>query len=137
MPLRQETAAAPAAPLTRLPADAAARHTLRLVLDSLDEMKAENVVSIDVTGKTPMTDFMVVASGRSHRHVSAIADRLMRDLKTGGLDGVKAEGLASCDWVLIDSGDVVVHLFRPEVREFYNLEKMWSADAAKNVQIVS
>lgn len=137
MPFSQETAAATAASPTRLPADAAARHTLDLVLRSLDEMKAEDVATVDVTGKTPMTDFMVVASGRSHRHVSSIAERLLRDLKTGQIEGVKAEGLTACDWVLIDSGDVIVHIFRPEVREFYNLEKMWSADAPQAVQVVS
>ncbi len=136
MPLSHETAAAPAAPLAGPGADDAAR-ALQIVLDSLADSKAEDVVAIDVTGKTPLADHMVVASGRSHRHVGAVADRLLRDLKTGHVDGVKAEGLSACDWVLIDSGDVVVHIFRPEVREFYNLEKMWSVDAPQNVQVVS
>ncbi len=70
---------------------------------------------------------MVIASGRSHRHVSAIADHLLKAFKDAGFSGVRVEGLASADWVLIDSGDVIVHVFRPEVREFYNLEKMWQA----------
>jgi len=73
---------------------------------------------------------MVVASGRSHRHVGAIADHLLRDLKEGGFGNARVEGLPQCDWVLIDAGDVIVHVFRPEVRSFYNLEKMWAADAA-------
>lgn len=71
---------------------------------------------------------MVVTSGRSHRHVNAVADRLLRDLKDAGLGTPKVEGLPSCDWVLIDIGDVIVHIFRPEVRDFYALEKMWQAN---------
>jgi ribosome-associated protein len=101
---------------------------LNTVLKSLSDAKAENVVSIDLTGKTPIADFMIVASGRSNRHVGAIADQLVKKLKETGCRGVAIEGLPHCDWVLIDSGDVVVHVFRPEVREFYNLEKMWLAD---------
>jgi ribosome-associated protein len=109
---------------------------LALVLDSLEDSKAEEIVAIDVTGKTPIADHMVVASGRSHRHVGAIADHLMRDLKTGGVKAVQAEGLNSCDWVLVDAGDVVVHIFRPEVRLFYNLEKMWQMDSPSHVEVV-
>jgi ribosome-associated protein len=109
---------------------------LAVVLGSLDDMKAEDIVAIDVTGKTPLADHMVVASGRSHRHVGAVADRLLRDLKDAGAKGVRAEGLSSCDWVLIDAGDVVVHIFRPEVRQFYNLEKMWQMDSASRVELV-
>ncbi len=71
---------------------------------------------------------MVIASGRSQRHVSAIADHIMRTLKKNGHGKIAVEGLTACDWVLIDAGDVILHLFRPEVREFYNLEKMWSVD---------
>jgi ribosome-associated protein len=78
---------------------------------------------------------MVVASGRSHRHVGAIADRLVSDLKDAGFGNATVEGLDSCDWVLVDAGDVIVHVFRPEVRQFYHLEKMWSAEpAATRVQ---
>ncbi len=86
------------------------------------------MVSIDLQGKTTVADAMVIASGRSHRHVSAMCDHLARRLKEAGLGSVRIEGLPHCDWVLIDAGDVVVHLFRPEVRTFYNLEKMWSVD---------
>ncbi len=68
---------------------------------------------------------MIVASGRSHRHVGAVADHLLRDIKSSGFPAAKVEGLPACDWVLLDAGDIIVHIFRPEVREFYNLEKMW------------
>lgn len=101
---------------------------LALVLKSLDEDKAEDVVSIDLAGKTPMADFMVVATGRSQRHVGAVADHLVRRLKEEGLGNARVEGMKQGDWVLIDGGDVVIHVFRPEVREFYKLEKMWSAN---------
>lgn len=101
---------------------------LNSVLKSLDDSKAEDVVPIDIAGKSPLSDHMVVASGRSHRHVGAIADRLITDLKEAGIQP-RAEGLPHCDWVLIDAGDVVVHIFRPEVRDFYNLEKMWQIEA--------
>ena len=97
-----------------------------LVLASLDDDKAEDVVSIDLEGKSSVTDVMVIASGRSNRHVGAIADHIIRKLKEVGHGRAKVEGLKTCDWVLIDAGDVIVHIFRPEVREFYDLEKMWS-----------
>jgi ribosome-associated protein len=103
---------------------------LAAVLASLDNAKAEEIVAIDVAAKTPITDHMVVCSGRSHRHVGAIADHLVKDLKDGGFGNATAEGQTTCDWVLIDAGDVIVHVFRPEVRQFYNLEKMWAADPA-------
>jgi ribosome-associated protein len=99
-----------------------------IVLNSLSDAKAEDVVSIDLAGKTTIADVMVVASGRSQRHVGAIADQLLDKLKNEGVKNARVEGLPLCDWVLIDAGDVVVHIFRPEVRQFYNLEKMWSAD---------
>ena len=98
------------------------------VLASLDDDKAEDIVSIDLQGKTPMADHLVVASGRSQRHVSAMADHLVRKLKEAGFGRADVEGLNQADWVLIDAGDVIIHLFRPEVREFYKLEKMWAAD---------
>jgi ribosome-associated protein len=101
---------------------------LKDVVHWLDEAKAENVVTIDLAGKSSIGDFMVVATGRSDRHVGAIADQLQRKLKENGQGRVRVEGLSACDWVLIDTGDIIVHVFRPEVREFYNLEKMWSAD---------
>lgn len=94
----------------------------------LDEAKAEDVVTIDLAGKSSIGDFMVVATGRSDRHVGAIAEQLGRKLKEKGLGRVRIEGLEACDWVLLDTGDIIVHVFRDEVREFYNLEKMWSAD---------
>ncbi|EKF18770.1 ribosome silencing factor [Nitratireductor pacificus] len=94
---------------------------------SLEDSKAENIVSIDIQGKSPLADHMIVASGRSHRHVAAVADHLIRALKEAGLGAARVEGLSGADWVLIDSGDIIVHVFRPEVREFYNIEKMWQA----------
>ena len=100
-----------------------------LILSRLDDDKAEDVVLIDLRGKSPMADSMIVASGRSHRHVGALADHVMRALKEAGYGKARVEGLPHCDWVLIDAGDVVVHLFRPEVRSFYNIEKIWSVDS--------
>jgi ribosome-associated protein len=88
-------------------------------------MKAEDTVAIDLSLKTSIADSMVVTSGRSQRHVGSIADRVLKDLAKAGLRGARAEGMPHCDWVLIDAGDVIVHVFRPEVRAFYNLEKMW------------
>jgi ribosome-associated protein len=101
---------------------------LDVVLDTLDDAKAEDVVCIDLNGKTSIGDQMVIASGRSQRHVGAVADQLVRKLKEAGFGRARVEGTPHCDWVLIDTGDVIVHIFRPEVRAFYNLEKMWSAD---------
>ena len=105
----------------------AASRAIDTVLASLDDSKAENIVSIDIQGKSSLGDYMVIASGRSHRHVAAVADHLLKALKDAGLGQVRVEGLAGADWVLIDCGDVIVHIFRPEVRHFYNLEKMWQA----------
>ncbi|MCO6387109.1 ribosome silencing factor [Aliihoeflea sp. 40Bstr573] len=100
---------------------------LNSVLASLEDSKAENIVPIDIQGKSSLGDYMVVASGRSHRHVSAVADHLIRAVKEAGFGAPRVEGLASADWVLVDTGDIIVHIFRPEVREFYNIEKMWQA----------
>jgi len=99
--------------------------TLRQVLVSLDDMKAEDTVSIDLRTKAAFADTMVVTSGRSHRHVGSIADRVVDNLREAGCKNIRVEGMPNCDWVLIDAGDVIVHVFRPEVRDFYNLEKMW------------
>jgi ribosome-associated protein len=99
-----------------------------VALACLEDMKAENTVEIDLTGKTSIADTMIITSGRSHRHVGAIAEQLVQVLKDKGLGNPRIEGLPACDWVLIDAGDVLVHIFRPEVRGFYNLEKMWGAD---------
>ena len=122
-----ETNEQSAHPMTEALADSeiSSEEALKIVLGSLDDSKAEEVLPIDISGKSPLFDHIVVANGRSHRHVSAIADHLLRDLKTAGLGRASVEGLPTCDWVLIDTGDVIVHVFRPEVREFYQLEKMW------------
>ncbi len=98
------------------------------VVHWLDEAKAEEIVTVDLKGKSSIGDFMVIASGRSDRHVGAIAEQVRKKLKDAGCPTVRVEGLETCDWVLIDSGDIIVHVFRPEVREFYNLEKMWSVE---------
>ncbi len=99
-----------------------------LILKDLDDSKAENVIAIDLMGKTSIADAMVIASGRSDRHVGAIADHLIQILKEKGHDVPRVEGMPQCDWVLIDAGDVIIHVFKPEVRMFYNLEKMWGSD---------
>lgn len=102
----------------------------RLVLTSLEDDKAEDILAIDIRGKSSFADMLVVASGRSARHVGALADHLTRKLKDAGVKEVAVEGLPHCDWVLVDAGDVVVHLFRPEVRTFYNIEKIWTGGAS-------
>jgi len=89
-------------------------------------MKAEDTITIDLAGKTSFADAMVVTTGRSNRHVGAVADRVLEGLKHAGIPKVHVEGMPHCDWVLIDAGDIIVHVFRPEVRAFYNLEKMWA-----------
>jgi ribosome-associated protein len=96
-----------------------------LILDQLDEDQAQDVVSIPLEGKSSIADYMVIASGRSTRQVAAMATKLAERLKKEGHGTARIEGLPAADWVLIDAGDVVVHLFRPEVRSFYNLERMW------------
>ena len=113
------TAAPPPAPQGDSPL-----HTL--VLSSLDDDQAQEVVSIPLEGKSSIADHMVIASGRSTRQVAAMAQKLAERIKKAGMGPVRLEGLPAADWVLIDAGDVVVHLFRPEVRSFYNLERMWA-----------
>ncbi len=105
------------------------QEVLKLVETSLDDDKAEDVVVIDLEGKSAIADYLVIASGSSQRHVSAMADHLQRSLKKQGLKRVGVEGAGQCDWVLIDANDVIVHLFRPEVRDFYGLEKIWVTPA--------
>jgi ribosome-associated protein len=100
--------------------------TLNMILSRLEDMKAEETVTIDLRGKSAFSDYMIVTSGRANRHVGAIAENVTKGLKENGVTGIHVEGLPNCDWVLIDSGGVVVHVFRPEVREFYNLERLWS-----------
>jgi ribosome-associated protein len=124
---------APVTPLDPHPPgpDTAGRTPLEaLILGRLDDEKAQDIVFIDLGGQSSVADGLIIASGRSHRHVGAMADHLLRTLKDGGYGKAKIEGLPGCDWVLIDVGDVVVHLFRPEVRTFYNIEKIWSVDSA-------
>ena len=100
--------------------------TTKVVLTSLEDDKAEDILAIDIRGKSSFADMLVVASGRSSRHVGALADHVMRNLKDAGLKDVRVEGLPQGDWVFVDAGDVVVHFFRPEVRSFYNIEKIWA-----------
>jgi len=100
--------------------------TLNMILSRLDDMKAEETVTIDLRGKSAFSDYMIVTSGRANRHVGAIAENVAKGLKETGIKSIHIEGLPNCDWVLIDSGDVIVHVFRPEVREFYNLERLWT-----------
>ncbi|UIP08279.1 ribosome silencing factor [Erythrobacter sp. SDW2] len=97
-----------------------------LVLEQLEEDQAQDVVSVPLEGKSSIADHMVIASGRSTRQVASIAQKLAEKIKQAGFGPVRLEGLPAADWVLVDAGDVVIHLFRPEVRSFYNLERMWS-----------
>jgi len=118
---RKTKTAAPKAP---------AKHSknplLNTILARLDEDQALNTIQIDLQNKSTIADYMVVTSGRSNRHVNAIADHVIESLHKSGSPRVRVEGMPNCDWVLIDAGDVILHIFRPEVRAFYNLEKMWS-----------
>jgi ribosome-associated protein len=100
--------------------------TLSLILSRLEDMKAEETVTIDLRGKSAYSDYMIVTTGRANRHVGAIAENVTKSLKETGIKNIHVEGLPNCDWVLIDSGDVIVHVFRPEVREFYNLERLYT-----------
>jgi ribosome-associated protein len=130
--VRDQTAADPA--MTAVPIAPTGKALLEEVLASLDDDKAEEIVTIDLKGKSEMADFMVICSGRSSRQVAAISEKLVDRLKqnTGVL--AKVEGKDTGDWVLIDAGDVIVHVFRPEVREFYQLEKMWLPSGARTGQ---
>ena len=104
---------------------------LKRILVSLDDDKAENIVTIDLEGRSALCDAAVIASGRSSRHVAAMAEHLARRLKESGYGTRPVNGQAQGDWVLVDAGDVIVHLFRPEVRDYYDLEGMWSVDGRK------
>ena len=104
---------------------------LKRILVSLDDDKAENIVTIDLEGRSSLCDAAVIASGRSSRHVAAMADHLARKLKEGGYGTRPVSGQGQGDWVLVDAGDVIVHLFRPEVRDYYDLEGMWSVGSRK------
>lgn len=116
---------------TQKAAIAAINSVLETVMTCLEDSKAEEITTIDIQDKSALADYMVIASGRSNRHVSAVADHLLRELKSLGFKSIKVEGLQSADWVLVDIGDIIVHLFRPEVREFYALEKMWQMPASE------
>ena len=107
-----------------------AKETLKVILAQLDDMKAEETVTIDLKGSSSVADYVVVTTGRVNRHVASIADRVVEGLHGIGVR-TKVEGLTNADWVLIDAGDVIVHVFRPEVRTFYNLEKMWVGTAPR------
>jgi ribosome-associated protein len=110
-------------------ADAPEAADMRSVaLACLEDMKAEETVEIDLLGKTSIADAMIITSGRSQRHVGSIADKVIQEFKSRGFGAPRVEGMPACDWVLIDAGDILVHIFRPEVRHFYNLEKIWGAD---------
>ena len=100
----------------------------KTLLTGLEDAKAEDIVSIDLRGKTTLADLMIIATGRSSVHVRAIADRVVRDCKAAGFETPRIEGLPHGDWVLLDAHDAIVHIFKPDVRQFYNLEKMWGAD---------
>ncbi|MBI1868253.1 MAG: ribosome silencing factor [Methylocystis sp.] len=128
-----EAAASPSYPLAA-PNDSLAGAVVQNVLASLDEAKAEDIISIDLRGKTTLADVMIIASGRSTVHVGAIADRAIKRCKACRATP-RVEGLPQCDWVLIDAGDVIVHVFRPEVRQFYNLEKMWGGDRPRELRL--
>ncbi|QIB34092.1 ribosome silencing factor [Ancylobacter pratisalsi] len=107
-----------------------AEEILALALARLEDDKAEDIIHIELRGKTTIADYMVVATGRSQRHVGALAEHLAEAFKARGVKGVRIEGLPAADWVLIDASDVIVHIFQPEVRGFYNIEKMWSGALA-------
>ena len=130
LPLGAVQAAAKAAP-SLVRADMGADSLHALVMAQLDDDQAQEIVSIPLEGKSSIADHMVIASGRSTRQVAAMAQKLAEKIKHAGFGHARVEGLPAADWVLIDAGDVVVHLFRPEVRTFYNLERMWSFEGSE------
>ncbi|MBV2144834.1 ribosome silencing factor [Falsochrobactrum sp. TDYN1] len=105
--------------------------TFDAALASLENSKAESIIPIDIRKRSSIGDYMIVASGRSHRHVTSVADHLLQALRDMGCKDIRVEGLESGDWVLIDTGDIIVHIFRPEIRDFYNLEKIWLDDGSE------
>ena len=133
LPKSQKTPRKTSTEAAALKAQTDADKTLNLILSRLDDMKAEETVTIDLRGKSAFSDYMVVTTGRVNRHVGAIAENVAKGLKESGIKSPHVEGLPNCDWVLIDSGDVILHIFRPEVREFYNLERLWTQGPAKAV----
>jgi ribosome-associated protein len=125
-PARKKVAAPKAAAPKAARKAAVPSELLKRILASLDDDKAENIVTIDLEGRSALCDAAVIASGRSSRHVAAIADHLARRLKENGYGTRPVNGAGQGDWVLVDAGDVIVHIFRPEVRDYYDLEGMWS-----------
>jgi len=123
-PAATPNARSPAAPDDSLTADPLSQ----IIVEGLEDAKAEDIVSIDLLGRTTLADRMIIASGRSSVHVGAIADRVVRACRDAGYPSPKVEGMPLCDWVLLDAQNAMVHIFRPDVRRFYNLEKIWSAD---------
>jgi ribosome-associated protein len=121
-----------AEPIARGPASPAQAPTAdmlsQIIVEALEDAKAEDIVSLDLFGRTTLADRMMIASGRSSVHVGAIADRVVKACRDAGFPSPKVEGMPLCDWVLLDAQNAIVHVFRPDVRRFYNLEKMWSAD---------
>ncbi len=128
MQLTEDKPASGSTPKKALPAD----QLLKIALDTLNDNKAEEIATIELSGKTSIADYMVIANGRSQRQVGALANYLTEAIKKAGHTYCQVEGLPQADWVLIDAGDVIIHVFRPEVRSFYNLEKMWSVDLSDN-----
>ena len=127
-----ELDASPRAPAAGSPAASGSARTAdvlsQIIVEGLEDAKAEDIVSIDLSGRTTLADRMIIASGRSSVHVGAIADRVVKACRDAGYPSPKVEGMPLCDWVLLDAQNAIVHVFRPDVRRFYNLEKMWSAD---------
>ena len=123
---QNKTQPASAAPKKADPQAHEVEKLLAVIETSLDDDQAIDVITIDLKGKSSIGDYMVIASGRSGRHVGAVADHLLTNIKVAGFGSAHCEGLSASDWVLIDTGDIIIHLFRPEVRDFYSLEKMWS-----------
>ena len=126
LPKARKTARKTSTPAAALKAQSDADKTLNMIISRFDDMKAEETVTIDLRGKSAFSDYMIVTTGRANRHVGAIAENVTKALKENGIRNIHVEGLPNCDWVLIDSGDVIVHVFRPEVREFYSLERLWA-----------
>jgi len=114
-----------------LPANLSPAEVLAAVVKALEDKQAVDVVTLDLAGRTPLADFMVIATGNSDRQVKALADAVEEATRDMGIKGMRPEGLTTCHWVLMDLGDVIVHLFLPEARQFYNLEKLWTAPASE------
>lgn len=124
------------------PADLVARRyepdELRdLIQRTLDDAKAEDIVTIDLKGKSSIGDYMIIASGLSNRHVGAVTERVVQALKENKQAPARVEGMPECNWVVVDAGSVIVHVFQPEAREFYKLEKMWSSDRPADPSLVA